>query len=571
MRAVSWSPLLLSACSFFTDFPDVTPLGGGGAGASGGAGAAGSGAGGDGGTQSGGGGAGPTCDSDCLNCVGPSCPSVPTALFDALSGSSTSPPGPQDGIGVNDVVRAGSKTWLIGNYNDTMGQSATFDGVAFEGLQAGAFLLESTGNVRHVMRPCDDTGTRPALFDEVFYFAGTGADQGAEETLVVAGAMQAGSVRLLTSPTDLACPSVPNSALDGPGNAPQTAPFLLWFDAESGLLEKSFMPPSSRAATSEHGYISDVAALPGSPNAQVFALGMAQVDPFQSEDFGPTDNSEYYVIRTAGASATYQAMARLMVQSCVAEPNAVLDGLRSSIAVSSDAEVWVGVTGCALNSGVSPDRGTLFHLDQDLATLSSPRVLGGAGDPVSVTEVTVVDDPPLLIVAGTYSGNPGGFMSDVPTGQDGDGFVVAFNRDVYSDQSTPLWFQRIGSDGPMTLDSLTVHEGVVYVGGSGGSSLSVGALDNCVDSETPGRGRSLIVALDIADGTPRWLRADGTTAPNNPEPLGEAFARTTALGVHEGALVAATSSYRRLVFECGGGATPGGPQPRFDVRTFGSL
>jgi hypothetical protein len=78
----------------------------------------------------------------------------------------------------------------------------------------------------------------------------------------------------------------------------------------------------------------------------------------------------------------------------------------------------------------------------------------------------------------------------------------------------------------------------------------------------------VIVALDLDDGAALWLRADGAIPANNAESITDGFARTTALGGSGGSLYASTSSFRRLLFECSEGATPGGNQRRFDVRTF---
>jgi hypothetical protein len=478
-----------------------------------------------------------------------------------------------DGISVNDVVVVGGEPWFLGNFNDATSQSTTLGATTYDGIQAGGFLLRQNGAVSHVVRPCDDTGTDATLVDEVFYIAGARVDHSSFGDLIaIAGGVQGGSLHLLPSAADVACPTTPDPVLDGPGNTGATAPSLLWFDASDGSLRESLLPDPTRPGNSEHGYLSDVAALPGTTTGEVVALGMAQINPFGTTvSFEASDNSEFYVMRTAGLGEP--TLRRLMVQSCVENPNGTLDGLRSSVAVSGtggSSEVWVGVTACDFNQGVSPDRGVLFHLQGDLSDASSRRVLGGADNPVSITELAVVESPPRLIVAGTYTGDPDGFGPSVvvPTGQDGDGFVAAFDWSAYSDQSSALWFQRIDSNVPMSLDALTIADGVVYVGGSGGSSVTVGALSNCVQSETPGRGRSVIVALDLADGAALWLRADGAIPANNAEPITDGFARTTALGASGGSLYASTTSFRRLLFECDGGATPGGNQHRFDVRAF---
>jgi hypothetical protein len=484
------------------------------------------------------------------------------------------PPGLFDGLFVNDVVVVGGEPWFLGNFNDSTSQATTLGSTIYGGLQAGAFLMRESGAVSHVSRPCDDTGTDPTLVDEAFYVAGARVDHSSFGDLIaIAGGVQGGSLHLLPSAADVSCPATPDPLLDGPGNTGATAPSLLWFDASDGSLRESLFPDPMRPGTSEHGYLSDVAALPGTTIGEVVALGIAQINPFGSTvSFESSVNFEFYVMRTAGLPGE-PTLRRLMVQSCVEDPNGTLDGLRSSVAASGPSgspEIWVGVTACDFNQGVSPDRGVLFHLQGDLSDASSRRVLGDATNPVSITEIAVVESPPRLIVAGTYSGDPDGFGPSVivPTGQNGDGFIAAFDGTAYTDQSSALWFQRIDSNVPMTLDALTIADGAVFVGGRGGSSVSVGDLVNCVDSETPDGGRSVIVALDLESGAPRWLRADGARPTNNPEPLTDAFARTSALGVTGGSLYASTSSIRKLLFECSEGATPGGNQRRFDVRTF---
>lgn len=197
------------------------------------------------------------------------------------------------------------------------------------------------------------------------------------------------------------------------------------------------------------------------------------------------------------------------------------------------------------------------------------KSMGAASDPIAITELAVSDE--MVIVAGTYSGLPiptlaGG--GDVPYGDDTEGFVMAFARSGWTNQSKPVWFSRIASDGgPAQIDALAIDAGKVFVAGSIADGGGIGSAQGCFTSTPLGRGRAFFAQLSEGEGTLDWLHMDGFAATNVPD-LSNHFARGTALLPRVGGLLTATSTHGEMLLDCGQGSTDANERPEAFVRLF---
>jgi hypothetical protein len=186
---------------------------------------------------------------------------------------------------------------------------------------------------------------------------------------------------------------------------------------------------------------------------------------------------------------------------------------------------------------------------------------------MSVTEVAVTDD--TILVAGTYSGTPDVGLDNIPTGHpDGDGFVMAFLRAEYTNQSPALWFQRIQSvQGRGEVETLVVDGDRVFVGGKLGVDGGIPPYTSCTSSVTPGRGKAFVAMLNEGTGSLDWFRQDGFEPSIEPQSLLNAYAKTTALAFRsDGSLVTATGSHGYMLLDCNSNSTPMELAPQVSVR-----
>ena len=173
-----------------------------------------------------------------------------------------------------------------------------------------------------------------------------------------------------------------------------------------------------------------------------------------------------------------------------------------------------------------------------------------------------------ILVAGTYSGTPNVGLDNAPTGSaDGDGFVMAFLRESYTNQSPALWFQSIESvQGRGEVETLVVDGDRVFIGGKVGVDGGIPPYTSCTSSNTPGRGKAFVAMLNEGTGSLDWFRQDGFE-PNDPLPFLNAYAKTTAMAFRgDGSLVTATGSHGYMLLDCNSNSTPMELAPQVSVR-----
>lgn len=544
----------LCACSFITDFRDVEALGGSAQGA-GGSGVGASGAGGVGGAGGGGtGGFEVVCEA-CQNCLAvnsANCPTstvMPTVLAAPLSVPSTSA---QSGVLVNDAFTIGGEPYFVGHFVDRTGANQ-FDipGSTLSAQLSAGFVIDASGAVVSAASPCLNDGSG-ALGDETFFMSGAHVVNATKDEIVVAGAFEGERATFFNATQDCSAISGPHIA-GPPNNGMNFVPFLTWIEVggPSPLPRRSLTPIAASAG--QNGYLSDVAAVPGTNSGEVVAIGLAQINPF---GVGPAINDAYYLVRSSGPNPS--ALEPLDFKSCKVNHFETLDGLRSSVAVAPDGEVWFAGSGCpSIAPQNDAERAFMGHASSDLATPVT-RTFGNDTNLVSITEIAVSTSH--VIVAGTYTGQVvPTLMNDAPTdsGDEGDGFVMAFDRASWTDGSRPVWFRRIASDGgPAQITGLVVDNGRVFVSGHVGDDATIAPVQSCISSNALGRGRALFAMMSEANGGLDWMRIEGAEPPE-PDPAGQQlfFATGTTIVPVNGAVYTATSSHGKMLLECGGNST----------------
>jgi len=563
--AIFGSALTIAACSFVTDFPDVETLGTGASGAdapgggnTGGSGAtAGDGGGGNtGGDSTGGGGAVPCVSADCQNCisVAGSCPAAEEPELFTLFGVPATPGATT--VFLNDIVVQSAGARFIGTFRDSGGIGMIANASSLHSLnQQAGFILDENGSAIAGAAACNDDGTNGG--DETIFAGATVSD----DQLVIAGLFEGGRMVLFDNTLD--CAATGNGMIDGPGgnDVANFVPFLLWLDKDD-LVSRSLEPTAE--AGPENGYLADVAALGGGSVGQVAAIGIAHRDPFNAgADF--ENEFRYYVVSSSGPTPT--ALVPLPKTSC--KDFNQLDGLRASVAVDSADQVWFAGTGCPFGP-TGPDQSFLgrFSNGVDLSGMLTMS-LGSSKDPIAITEVAVSDD--MVVVAGTYAGSPIAALDgggDIPTGDDADGFVMAFDRAAWGNQADPIWFQRIASDGgPAIIDALVIDGGRVFVSGSVADGGGIGSAQGCFGSKPLGKGRAFYAQLSELSGTLNWLRMDGFAVGGSLPPT-NFFARGSALLPQKGGLLTATRSHGEVFLTCGPTSTDDQSRPEVHVRFF---
>lgn len=554
---------LATGCSFLTDFGEIEPLGG--ASAQGGHGGAGGGAGGAGGgvglNGAGGAGGAPMCTpSACENCLLGNAMQCPTQdeIQGVVLSAPVSPPAEssQSGVVLGDgVTWSGSNNAaFIAHFIDRTG-SNTFS-VGSQPLNAvlsAGVLFDASGTVLGAASPCTDAGTDPTPGDETFFFGLAPVLSGANQEVAIAGAFEGQRARWFSSTQD--CSDLNGSRIQGPtGNVEQFVPFLAWAGAttQNQGLKRTLTP---LAASSGNGYLSDVAAVPGATDGDVIAIGLAQTNPF-GVGVGFSDN--YYLVHTAGPNPT--DLAPLPFFSCQVNHYDTLDGIRSSVAVDSDDAVWFAGTGCPTNGGhIGVDRAFLGRTSLGLGDFSDTRAFGtDNGGAVSITEVAVSDA--VVVVAGSYQFTVVDQLEDGSTPDTADGddaFVMAFTRQGWNNVQKPVWFRRFASEGPVTIQSLIIDNGRVFIAGQSGQNIASGDVRSCfTDDPPPGRGRAFFAMMSELEGNLDWIRVEGFTPSTQPPPVADAyFATGTLLLPITGAAWAATGEHGLMQLDCADSAT----------------
>ncbi len=487
-------------------------------------------------------------------------------LFEVHSGPST--PGDPSGLDLREIIQTELGERYIGHYADYVG--GMFEGYA--STPAGGFVLDAEGNVIAFGRNCAEAaGAQEG--DEVFFFGATTTLNGGQMEYAIVGAMQAPRVGFAGGPGSPVCGTA--SQINGPAIADDstTNPFIVWFNGQSDLVLRSTTPTTP--SSNENGYLSDVAFTPGLDAGEVVAIGIASVDPFTNggspRAFGDVDGAidyQYYVVRDSDGEAP--VVQPLGYRSCVENHYNTLEGLRSSIAVGNDGVVFAGGTGCTV-SNEGHDEAFLVTLDASDLDPDVGRTFGsGPTQSASITEVTTSDE--FVLVAGSFTGEP--FPGVPVTGDNGDGYVMAFQRDNYNNTTPIAWFTRIYADddgGPAVVEALVAGGGRVFVSGHFVNDGGVGTLSTCLEPANPlGRGRSFVAALRESDGFLEWVRVDGTQPLDEPLTQTDAIATTSALYFDAaGILFGATKTHGYMQLECTDGATSKTSfPPRIVARTF---
>jgi hypothetical protein len=551
---------LLGACSFLTDFPDIEPLASG-SGGSGGAGSSTS----TGETTStglGGEGGGPPCTS-CRTCYpdGAVCPETePSASYVLTAPVST--PGPMARIAwVTDGAQlSGTDYALIGTFDTQLAMPG--GPISANGTQQGGFVLRG-GTAADAYRFGAATCAGGTAFnDEVFL---NGVALTADGTLVVGGGFQGDRLAFFSSTLDCAAPpSFIDSPTDGDANI---VPFVVWVNVETSNVIDALDPEIENQE--ENGYISDVAALAPADDAdRVVAIGFANGNPFDATADAP--GFGYYLVSADGPTGEI-FLDPISVECTTLYDEFTIPGLRSGVAVDDAGVVWAAGAGCGTDRRsflvkvpTSPD-GTFGA--------SVEAVFGDRDNPIAISKVAV--SSAHVVVAGTYTGTPrAGWDVGVPgfeVGDEGDAFVMAFDRATWTNQVKPKWFRRIRSTSvhPMglddaTVDALVVDSNRVSISGRIGSEGGIGAAYGCFTTPALGRGRAYVAQLAEDTGGVGWLRVDGYEVSGTTD----RFARGTALVPLSGALISATSTHGEIVLECGGDSVGAGDAPLAHVRHF---
>jgi hypothetical protein len=552
-----------AACSFVTSFPDIEVVGGGsnvGGNAVGGNGVGGNGVGGDGANNTGGdptGGSVPCVMGGCQNCLSAagSCP-VPGTPVRLVAPASTPDPMAATNIEIMEILEKSDGLRYVGNFRDVNAMGLDTGGADMViGNQQAGIVLGPAGVPITIGGACDDSGVPGG--DEVVFTAATVADS----EIVIAGVFE--GARLVLSPSSVDCMASP--VVDATPTAGDAfAPFLIWLNAGDDTVKWSLSPIGGTGT--DNGYLTDVAAFPGGELGRVAAIGVATRDPFnKGADFSA--GYQYYALVSSGPVPT--VLAPLGLGTCGA--SAGLDGLRSSIAVDSQGQVWAAGTGCTVGQeGQGYDESFVMRFDDE--TLEDPAIegFGDASNPIGITEIVASDT--MIIMAGTYSGSPIPTLadgSDTPTGQDTDGFVMAYDRAGWSNQSEPIWFQRIASDsGDASVETLAVQGGRVFVGGKMGAGGGIGDAQGCWASVAMGRGRSYFAQLSEETGSLDWLHVEGFEARESADPS-LFFARGMALLPTLGEdLETATGFHGEMLLDCDSSATNAASQPEVHLRLF---
>ncbi|MEJ7731826.1 MAG: hypothetical protein WKG00_21780 [Polyangiaceae bacterium] len=530
------------ACSLLTDFPDVVASSAGGGGSGG----------------AGGGGCG-----ECRNCYegARACPEV-ASIFDVQAPTSTPGPGANTNVAVNDGVSTPSGVRLVGSFRNAGGAGLQVGGSTLTAMgdRGMGFVVGEDGTLLIGAGPCTDRSERGG--DEVFFMSAAAVNDMGSELLVVGGAFE--GRRLVFTGNTLDCGNTSNGVIEGPtAQAPTDfVPFLAWLDALTGQGINALAPTQSF-----DGYFADVAAIPEADDGSVVAIGLARGNPFAVSPTWP--DFQYFVARVVGPSGGVDASTvALDYRTCLSDHYATLDGLRASIAADHAVnDAFVGGTGCPVAAPQDQgDRSFLGRIGLDGELDPEPfRTFGGAGNPVAITEVAV--STLHVVVAGTYSGNPGIELTgggQAPAGTDSDGFVMAFARDGWSNTSNPVWFLQITSNaGPASIRDLKLADDRIYVAGSIAESGEVGDVEACVETPSPDT-RAFFAEILADTGTAAWFRVEGSAVGGtDPAPF---FATGTTVVRTADVLVTATGTHGELVLGCGESSTNTLDRPQVTVR-----
>jgi hypothetical protein len=216
----------------------------------------------------------------------------------------------------------------------------------------------------------------------------------------------------------------------------------------------------------------DVAAMPGG------AVGRVARSAPRGATAAACGGAYLYVLVTIRADG-----AEPLVSTCVSFSQ--LDALRSCRRRSFGRHLGRRYR-CTLGQR-QPDRSFLTLFSDDTLQNPETRLLGSTDNPIGITEVAASEA--MVIVAGTYSGNPVTLANgdDVPSGQTADGFVMAFTRAGWTNQADPVWFRRIASDGgDARVETLATDGTRVFIGGRMGANGGIGNAEGCWASNAPG-------------------------------------------------------------------------------------
>jgi len=556
---------LVGACSFLTDFPDVETAPAGGNGGSGGAGSTATSTSDTSSSGLGGEGGGPPC-TECRNCFpdGAVCPDVTTTDSYVL----VAPPAMPDPMAriawaTDGAQLSGLDYVFVGTYSSQL--STPTGTITSTGTEQGGFVLRGGPSPFSFGTAVCTAGGTPAN-DEVFLNGVALAPGGT--SLVIGGAFQGDKLALYSSTIDCA---MPEGEVNGPAPLGDSnlVPFLVWVAADTGLVLKSLEPGVEEQ--DNNGYISDVTAAPNAPDPdRVVAIGLANGNPF---DANPTDGDGFgfYLVSSDGVANPFY-LAPLGVACTQPFGTFTLPGLRSAVATdSADDFVWAAGSGC-----LGDERSFLVRVPlMPDGSFGTPleATYGRPGHPMSISEVAV--STAHVVVAGTYSGQPEadwlGNVSGFEPGDDGDAFVMAFDRALWTNEIRPKWFRRIRSQGDYpdglddaTVDALVVDADRVSITGRVGEEGGIGAAYGCFTGPPLSRGRAYVAQLDEATGGVGWLRIDGFTE----LAVNDHFARGTALVPLSGAIVTATSTHGGMVLECGGSSVGANDEPLAHIRHY---
>ncbi len=554
---------LVGACSFLTDFPDVETAPAGGNGGSGGAGSTATSTSDTSSSGLGGEGGGPPC-TECRNCFpdGAVCPDVTTTDSYVLVAPPIMPdPMARIAWATDGAQLSGFDYVFIGTYSSEL--STPTGTITSTGTQQGGFVLRGGPSPFSFGTAVCTDGGLPAD-DEVFMNGVALAPGGT--SLVIGGAFQGDRMALYPSTIDCSgATGQVNSPTPGDSNL---VPFLVWAAAGTGSVLKSLEPGAE--LDNNNGYISDVAGLPNATDPDhVVAIGLANGNPFDGST-ADIPGFGYYLVSSNGVANPFYLDPTSV--ECTERFDAFsLPGLRSAVAADTDGFVWAAGSGC-----LGDERSFLVRVPvMPDGSFGTPveAIYGRPGHPMSISKVAV--STPHVVVAGTYSGEPEeswlGTVSGFEPGDDGDAFVMAFDRVPWTNQLAPKWFRRIRSQGDhpdglddATVDALVVDSDRVSITGRIGEEGGIGAAYGCFTSPPLQRGRAYLAQLDEATGGVGWLRIDGfDLAPGD-----DHFARGTALVPLSGAIVTATSTHGEMLLECDGSSVGVNDAPLAHIRHY---
>jgi hypothetical protein len=597
-----------SGCAFFVDF-DYEEAGQGGGATSSGVSA----------TGAGGGAAG--CLAECGGCLASSLQGTGEGTCGTLettprvdAGYSLTPP---EGIlppEIRDVVSGNGFVYLVGTFeqNLTTTSAGPINNQGYpEGLLSRLDPNAPTQAVAKRLVGCKNQlpNNDPQSYEPLVLAAAAWDGTRPPGELVVVGGFGSKELRLADlgsiDPCGAGSPLVASK-----DTYSGVAPFILRLDADLNSLGPSEFEVIHVESESNPAYFSAVTVIQGDPTGPpvVVALGVAagtvthygdsSAGPAgtQASILGPEARPGYflYAIDMEGRNANLLPLDGFSACPDV-DGNNRYYGLDSAVTARSPwagspiVSVGYGLTNggdeCGGNGRGAALGGVGLQWDGAANVLrfnvAPPAlILGGAqGSDASIRAMTLLPEPGLLAVAGTYRGRLG-ILGEPEGDASDDGFLAAFRPDLNAQQLDPRWVRRIEGD-PGTTDgsrvevgglsaqlrmngptrllvAATVPEGGVF--GPLGSTSALPPPEWCL----PGPGRRVLVAsLDGATGEVVGANLLGDAADTSPWDLA-----ASALESASDQAYVAMSGTGRVAVECTGGQAPASGFGSVHLRTL---